>query len=347
MRLIAQRIGQRHWWLPDQRLRIRRRQVLVFIRHLGLLGRRIERHPSQALQFDFHPSGDIVAGEFDFGAIARGLLRAGIGDFAILVFRQEAQDHTGGQSQITSHQCHGGGILLGVAHHGRACQQLVDAVVAMAGIGGMVAFKSMREPSGVFQCVSQRRGCGTARGLPAGNGRGQFAGRIGNILGFWLGDAGRSRTADLLIGGLAGDNAGFGIGEAFTRAGGNNGGIGIRVVVKRVIAVVGIVGEAHASGRSRQRQPGVGQSLIDGEGRSEGFTLLIRLDRGAHAMIIRGVRGFGRIGQVPYCAIESIHHRKFDRCSGRQIMNGQQHVFFVVLDIGSHAAERAGVIVGA
>ncbi len=70
LRLIAQRIGQRHWWLPDQRLRIRRRQVLVFIRHLGLLGRRIERHPSQALQFDFHPSGDIVAGEFDFGAIA-------------------------------------------------------------------------------------------------------------------------------------------------------------------------------------------------------------------------------------------------------------------------------------
>ena len=105
--------------------------------------------------------------------------------------------------------------MLGVAHHGRACQQLVDAVVAMAGIGGMVAFKSMREPSGVFQCVSQRRGCGTARGLPAGNGRGQFAGRIGNILGFWLGDAGRSRTADLLIGGITGDNAGFGIGEAF------------------------------------------------------------------------------------------------------------------------------------
>ena len=41
----------------------------------------------------------------------------------------------------------------------------------------------------------------------AGNGRGQFAGRIGNILGFWLGDAGRSRTADLLIGGITGDNA--------------------------------------------------------------------------------------------------------------------------------------------
>ena len=71
----------------------------------------------------------------------------------------------------------------------------------MAGIGGIVAFKSMRTIR-VFQCVGQRRGCGTARGLPAGNGRGQFAGRIGNILGFWLGDAGRSRTADLLIGGI-------------------------------------------------------------------------------------------------------------------------------------------------
>ena len=129
--------------MPDQRLRIRRRQVLVFIRHLGLLGRRIERHPSQALQFDFHPSGDIVAGEFDFGAIARGLLRAGIGDFAILVFRQESQDHTGGQSQLTSHQCHGGGILFGITHHGRACQQLVDTVIAMARIGRIIAFQTV------------------------------------------------------------------------------------------------------------------------------------------------------------------------------------------------------------
>ena len=50
----------------------------------------------------------------------------------------------------------------------------------------MVAFKSMREPSGVFQCVSQRRGCGTARGLPAGNGRGSLLAESGNILGFWL-----------------------------------------------------------------------------------------------------------------------------------------------------------------
>ncbi len=157
----------------------------------------------------------------------------------------------------------------------------------MAGIGGIVAFKSMRTIRS-FNVSANAVAAAPPEDCPPAMDVASLLAES-NILGFWLGDAGRSRTADLLIGGITGDNAGFGIGEAFTRAGGNNGGIGIRVVVKRVIAVVGIVGEAHASGRSPPAAARCRSVLIDGEGRSEGFTLLIRLDRGAHAMIIRGV----------------------------------------------------------
>ena len=122
---------------------------------------------------------------------------------------------------------------------------------------------------------------------------------------------------------------------AFTRAGGNNSGIGIRdLVVKRVIAVVGIVAVAHASIRSAS---GI-QVSVSSDRRWKVTVKDLhpthRLDRELLAVIIQRVRWLGRIGPGSILCHQSIHHRKFDRCSGRQIMNGQQHVFCGSLDIG-------------
>lgn len=64
-------------------------------------------------------------------------------------------------------------------------------------------------------------------------------------------------------------------------------------------------------------------------------------------MVVGGIRSHGGIGQVPHIAVETVHNRQTHRGTGRQIVDGQQHIVLMVLDIRTHAAQRAGVIVRA
>ncbi|OKY80715.1 MAG: hypothetical protein BHV60_01365 [Bifidobacterium bifidum] len=79
--LVAQRVGERHGRLSDQRLRVGWGEVLVVVGYLRLFRRRIERDPAVAFEIDLHPCFDVVAGEFDgrgavdrFGAVVAAVL---------------------------------------------------------------------------------------------------------------------------------------------------------------------------------------------------------------------------------------------------------------------------------
>ena len=85
MVIVAQRVGEGYWGLTHQILRVRWGEVLVFVGDFGFLWRRVERHPAVAVQFDFHPCGHVVAGEFDDGVFPL-FFGAVFADVAFIVF---------------------------------------------------------------------------------------------------------------------------------------------------------------------------------------------------------------------------------------------------------------------
>ena len=83
--------------LAYQGLRIRWGEVLVFVGDFGFLWRWIECHPTVAVQFDFHPCGHVVAGEFRDGGCSL-FFGAAFADFTFVVFWQESEYHTAGKT---------------------------------------------------------------------------------------------------------------------------------------------------------------------------------------------------------------------------------------------------------
>ena len=342
--VVTQRIGKRHRRLTHQGLRIGRSEILVLVGNLRFLRCRVERHPSVTVQLDLHPSGHIVAGEFRGGGFAM-LLGAAVTDLALVVLRQEAQHHAARQAETAGHKRHRGSVLLAVSNHRTAGEQLVDTIVAVTGSGWVIAIQTMGEPAGFPELVGKRLRGLAALGLAARNRGGQLIHAIGHILRLGLADGGSIRLGDLLIRRRPWNDAGFRIGQSRRGARRVDRRHGVGVVVERI--GVRRCGELHAGSRAGHRQPIVAQTVIDREFRGEPLAGGVVCDGIAHTMVVGGIRSHGGIGQVPHIAVETVHNRQTHRGTGRQIVDGQQHIVLMVLDIRTHAAQRAGVIVRA
>ena len=229
--LVAQRVGERHGRLSDQRLRVGWGEVLVVVGYLRLFRRRIERDPAVAFEIDLHPCFDVVAGEFDGrGAVDR--FGAVVADVAVVVLGQEAHDHAGWQAEFAGHQRHGGGILLAVADHRGSSEQRVDAIAAMSGQRRIVAGQAVREPTRILELRDQRLRLRAGRVLAARHRRGELAHRVRHVLGARLVGDRRVGLGDLLVGGCGGDDAAFRIGHAGGQPGRDDGRLRALVVVE-------------------------------------------------------------------------------------------------------------------
>ena len=146
------------------------------------------------------------------------------------------------------------------------------------------------------------------------------------------------------------DHPGFGIRDILRHRRGEDRRSGAGVVVELVFqraALPGIAVEGHAGGGSRERQPMAGSRCGKAEPGGERLASGGGRDGFADRPVIGGSIGLRPIGQIPHRAVEAVHHRHPDRCSGRQPGGGEQHIILVVPDVGPHAAQRTGDVVQA